>query len=372
MSRKPVKRRRLPNGFGQITEIKGKNLRKPFRAMVTIGKNENGRPICKLLEPEAYFETYNDAYAALVEHHKNPYELESNITMRELYDKWFETYKGNSRSMTSAWKYCSSVYDMKACDIRARHIKGCMENGTMEYRGKIRKPSDNVKTRIKSIFNALMDYAMEYDLINKNYARSFSIPEDIKKSADKVKKPHLVFTDAEMDILWEHKDDEYVDLMLIQCYSGWRPQELGLIRMEDVDFENWTFTGGMKTDSGKDRTVPIHEKIRDLVKKEYDKAESLGSEYIFTCPETENCASGIKLTYDKYKNRFYTAVEELGLSPKHRPHDPRKHFVTLCKKYDVNEYAIKYMVGHVVSDVTEKIYTQRDDDWLAREIEKIR
>lgn len=29
-SRKPNKRRRLPNGFGQISEIKGRNLRNPF------------------------------------------------------------------------------------------------------------------------------------------------------------------------------------------------------------------------------------------------------------------------------------------------------------------------------------------------------
>ena len=60
-SRKSNKRRRLPNGFGQISEIKNPNLRKPFRAMVTIGKDENGRPICKPLKPESYFATYNDA-----------------------------------------------------------------------------------------------------------------------------------------------------------------------------------------------------------------------------------------------------------------------------------------------------------------------
>ena len=60
------KRRRLPNGFGQISELKGRNLRKPFRAMVTVGKTPKGKPICKLLKPEAFFETYNDAYAALV------------------------------------------------------------------------------------------------------------------------------------------------------------------------------------------------------------------------------------------------------------------------------------------------------------------
>ena len=48
-----TKRKRLPNGFGYITEIKNKNLRNPFRAMVTVGKNENGRPIAKLLKPQA-------------------------------------------------------------------------------------------------------------------------------------------------------------------------------------------------------------------------------------------------------------------------------------------------------------------------------
>ena len=58
------KRRRLPNGFGQISEIKNRNLRNPFRAMVTVGKTSTGRPICKPLKPESYFPTYNDAYTA--------------------------------------------------------------------------------------------------------------------------------------------------------------------------------------------------------------------------------------------------------------------------------------------------------------------
>lgn len=44
-SRKAVKkqynkRQRLPNGFGRITEIKSKRLRKPFRVMVSDGKDE--------------------------------------------------------------------------------------------------------------------------------------------------------------------------------------------------------------------------------------------------------------------------------------------------------------------------------------------
>ena len=51
------KRRRLPNGFGQISEIKNRNLRNPFRAMVTVGKTQDGKPICKPLKPDSYFAT---------------------------------------------------------------------------------------------------------------------------------------------------------------------------------------------------------------------------------------------------------------------------------------------------------------------------
>ena len=50
-----TKHPKLPNGFGRITEIKGRNLRNPFRAMITIGKNEEGRPIGKIL---GYYESW--------------------------------------------------------------------------------------------------------------------------------------------------------------------------------------------------------------------------------------------------------------------------------------------------------------------------
>ena len=127
------KRRRLPNGFGQISEIKNRNLRNPFRAMVTVGKDENGRPICKPLKPESYFGTYNEAYQALVEYNKNPYDLSASITVEELYNQWLPEYEKtvvDCKQMTSAWVYCSEVYKMRVVDLRARHIKGCMENGT--------------------------------------------------------------------------------------------------------------------------------------------------------------------------------------------------------------------------------------------------
>lgn len=106
---KSTKRMKLPNGFGQITEIKNRNLRKPFRAMVTVGRREDGRPISKMLKPEAFFKTYNEAYEALVEYNRNPYDLDNDISVKELYEKWRSDYFKKStvayqRTVTSAWK----------------------------------------------------------------------------------------------------------------------------------------------------------------------------------------------------------------------------------------------------------------------------
>lgn len=372
------RRRRLPNGFGQITEIKNRNLRKRYRAIVTIGKTEDGKPIQKLLKPEAFFSTYNEAYEALVEYNRNPYDISDDITVKELYERWTEFYfkklknDSSKRTITSAWKYCSSVYYMRAKDIRARHIKGCMEEGTAVIRGVEKKPTAGVKSRIKSMFNLMLDYALEYELVDKNYARTFEISNGIVEEQEATKKAHIPFTDEELEKLWDNVDKyKYIDMVLIQCYSGWRPQELGLIELKNVDLDNWTFTGGMKTKAGTNRTVPIHSRIRELVKNRYDEAVKLGSEYLFNCTDTATNRASKKITYDKYRVRFKEIVDKLELNPDHRAHDGRVHFVTIAKKYKVNEYAIKYMVGHEIRDITEKVYTKRNIEWLVSEMEKI-
>ena len=47
-------------------------------------------------------------------------------------------------------------------------------------------------------------------------------------------------------------------MILVGIYSGWRPQELATLKTADIDLEANTMKGGMKTDAGKNRVVPIH------------------------------------------------------------------------------------------------------------------
>ena len=376
-TRKKKGRPKLPNGFGQISEIKNRNLRNRFRVMVTVGKTSEGKPISKLLKPNAYFKTYNEAYEALVEYNKNPYDLNtSSITMTDLYEKWSKEYlktvaTSNVRSIQSAWNYCSVLYEMRVADVRAKHLKKCIDGASREGKGKIIQASANTKSRIKSIFNLMFDYANENDLVEKNYARTFNVSDKILKEVEEVKRGHISFTDKEMEILWKNVDKiPYVDVILIQCYSGWRPQELGLIELNRVDLNNWVFAGGMKTDAGMNRLVPIHSKIRPLIKKRYEEAININSKYLINCTDSQR-KNDIKMTYDKYRHRFRSIRDKLNLNPEHRAHDPRKQFITMAKRYNLDEYAIKYIAGHRISDITEKIYTDRTVQWLKDEMEKI-
>lgn len=362
--RRTPKRMRLPNGFGQISELKGRNLRKPFRAMVTVGKTESGRPICKTLKPQGYFATYNDAYAALVEYNRRPYDLNDSVTVEELYDSWsarhYPTLAGESlkKSYKTAWKRCKQISTMRVVDVRPRHMKACIEEA----------PSPNTKRMVKILLNMMFDYAVEFDMAERNYARSFELEKTVHRQAVEQRQEHVAFSQEELGCLWAHVNDiPYADIILIQCYMGWRPKELGLLRIEDVNLDKGFIVGGTKTQAGTMRTVPIHSRIRPLVIQRYNEALSLDSKYLFNCTDSGN---GV-LTYAKYRVRFTNVMRQIGIEG-HRPHDPRKTFVTLCKLAGVDEYAIKHMVGHAIADITESVYTERSVDWLAEELSHVK
>lgn len=378
--RKPAKRRRLPNGFGQISELKGMNLRKPFRAMVTIGKDDEGKPVSRLLQPEAYFETYNDAYQALMEYNKNPYVFQNALTVGELYEKWSSKFfeeagKAVIESTRSAWRYCKDIEKLKVTELRPKHILYCMDEVKIDRKGVIKTATPQIKDRIKITFNKMLDYAVAYDLVDKNCSRGFKMSMLINSKDDPDVRHHIPYTDKEMKLLWENiYKYEGIDVILIQCYSGWRPKEMELLRLDNVDLDKGIMIGGMKTKAGTNRTVPIHSKIYDLVKKRYNESVKADSEYLFT---GKTVFSSGKVKYHRYRYTDFWEdmkfiVETLGLNPEHKPHDGRDHFVTQAKKYELNEYAIKYIVGHTITDITESVYTTRSDEWLKSEIEKIK
>lgn len=56
---------------------------------------------------------------------------------------------------------------MRGKDLCARHVKRCMEEGTSVYRGETCTSTASMKNQIKSLFNLMLDYALEYELVDR-------------------------------------------------------------------------------------------------------------------------------------------------------------------------------------------------------------
>lgn len=338
-----AKRMRLPNGFGQISELRGRKLRNKWRAMVTTGWTNEGKPIRKTV---GYYHTYNEAYSALMEYHKNPNEQNENITLAELYEEWSEQHyktisKSTIKNHRSAWKYCEAIYNLPVKNIKVRQIKEVVEADM--------PPSQHA--RVKNLLSMLFDRAVEYEYADKNYARIATVYIEDRKIEH-----HIALSDEEVKILWKNTAIECVRVMLIQCYTGFRPDELFCIDLKNVDIDNWFIIGGKKTEAGTNRPVPIHSRIKPFVLDFYNA--------------NTNKLFG-KHDYNWYLSNFSIIRDQFGLNPYHKPHDGRVTFVTNMKRAGADEYAIKRIVGHAIKDLTEKVYTERDLEWLRDEIEKL-
>lgn len=371
---------RLPNGFGQISEIRSRNLRKPFRVLVTVGHTNDGKTITRPLRPVAYFATYNEAYQALVKYNAHPFDLSNNTTMQDLYESWVDSRKSKVDASTlaryrTAWAYSSSIHSMLVRDVHISHLRDCIENGTITHAGKTRTPQNNAKDSMKTLYNLLFDYAVTMEIVDKNYARMFTVDSGY------VRKPntHIAYTPEELSILWDSLDKHpIIDMILIQCYAGWRPGEMCDLKLSNIDLDQGVMVGGLKTKAGINRTVPIHPRIFSLVKARYEKAFAESSPYLFFTYRQK--ASGpkhpkgeiMKITYASYQTQLIKEVIPLlSLNSAHKGHDGRVTFVTMAKSANLDEFAIKRIVGHHIDDLTERVYTERSISWLKSELEKI-
>lgn len=350
---------RMSNGNGSVYKLKDKR-RKPWRAVVTLSieYNEELNKAKQIRRTIGYFATQKEALEALTQYHKNPYDIDADkVTFSEVYDKWSSEHfekivPSATRTWKSAYAYFSPIHDMRFAAIRPNHIEGCIKDADV---------GGSTKQRMKSLCNMLYKYAIKHEIVSVNYA---DLCDTIKKP-----KPSIIripYTEQEEQLLWDNISFPFVDMVLIGIYSGWRPQELAVLKIADVDLENRTYVGGLKTDAGRNRIVPIHDKIYNLVKQNYDKALEMGSEYLFN---DENGQQGTFLTYDKYRGRFNKINKRFGFA--HRPHDTRHTFITKGKNAGMDEYILKMIVGHEISDVTEKVYTHRTIEELKSEMGKI-
>lgn len=339
---------RRPNGNGSITKLKG-NRRKPYMVRITKYWDENGKQIKKLL---GYFVSQKEANKALSDYLINPFDLDlSSFTFTDIYNKWSEIkYKKVGESAITGYKAAfiafEKLHSIKFRDLKTTHLQNILDKSGKGYA---------TRKRMKILLNQMYGYAIQNDIVSKDYSQYVDIGKHDKTIT---RQP---FTFEEIKLLWKHLNDiEFIDTILIMIYSSFRIGELLELETKNIDLENMTMIGGLKTEAGKDRLIPIHHRILPLIKARYN----LNNKYLIIN------FKGEQMKYDNYyKEKFLPIMEQLNMS--HRPHDCRHTFATLMSNANANKTAIKKMIGHESYITTEKIYTHKDIEELRKNIELI-
>lgn len=346
---------RLPNNYGQVIKLSGKR-RRPYAVRVKTGENVNGSPIYRYLN---YFEKRNDALTFLGKYNDGQISISnkelSSVIFRDVFDGWIterEKYKTVSlkthESYVCAFNQLKPLHNRIFSSITIQELQEQIDRYNGMSASTINKPIALLKSMYK--------YAIKEKYVTEDLSQYI-----IRVSAnDKIDK-HKAFTHEEILKIREEADTGNEDAMriMIYIYTGFRASELLEMKVENVDLDMKRMIGGKKTENGKNRQVPIHNSIMKYVKHFYNPQNV----YLF-----EEYGNQIKyMHFMKYHAQSFFKERKM----EHTMHDTRHTCATLLKEYGCDELCRKRILGHAVTDLTDRVYTHIEFPQLLAEINKI-
>jgi integrase len=234
-----------------------------------------------------------------------------------------------------------NMLHMPMKDIKKIHLQNWLDGIDL-------KPAS--KGKIRGTMYQLFEYAVSYDIVQKNYAKDLEINEKIEKTG-------AVFTEDEIKRLWENKDDQMAQYILILIYTGLRIGELLAMKGDTIYLDKGYMIGGNKTEAGKDRVIPLHNKIIPLIE------QNLQNNYLVYS------SRGGAFTYSGIKPRFKKLMSDLKMN--HRIHDTRKTAVSIMHSSGIPIETVRIIVGHSAKGVTEAVYLYKEPQELVDAINTI-
>ena len=146
-----------------------------------------------------------------------------------------------------------------------------------------------------------------------------------------------------------------VDTILVMICTGLRVGEMLQLTRFNIDLKENIIRGGLKTDAGKNRVIPISPKISNILQK--------------WCSQNKN-GKLINMSYSSYLVKFNELMNELNIKNK-TPHCCRHTFATDMAKYGADVNALKEIMGHSSYAKTADIYTHLNVESLREAISKL-
>ncbi len=336
-----------------------------------------------------------DKYNRIVTFPKVPYPLVSvenpkkkviekvkkeNYTFKQLYEKFKEAKMLTKEEMQLEKKYHirpkNKPFGRHYChgmitafhNSTALHDRVYKELRASDFNKHLKesKKGSESQRQMVNLFMNLDKFALEEDIIEKGYAQFITTitcnKKEIKKAKDKKVEKERLFTYEQINYLWnfetrsrglkEHSKKERElfirDFWLMLLYSGCRADELLSVYTANIFLDDDYFIGGLKTEAGINREIPIHSAVKHLWEKYYNP----DNEFLFMQP------NGNKMDYDYYFYHFQNNFEKLHPEVSdHTAHDARHMLRNELRKLGIKDIIINSIIGHSNDDVGEDIYS---------------
>lgn len=349
---------RRPNGTGTVYKIKNRPLRKPYRAMVIIDWQDDGRPIRKTI---GYFATSREGYAAIDHFISNPLtakDLENEkITFAQCWE-WGKQDKLRRGTLEKTIRMYDSLLN-RLRPILNQPIKHLKYHQLQAVIDANKEASYSTIYCLKAIMLAAYSAAIKQEICDKNIVQMLVLPPNTQSEI------HQPLTMEDLATLWQNVNNpevaNLVKAALIYTYTGMRPIELYRIKLEDVHLADRYMIGGVKTKAGRNRIIPIAECIYPFIAELYQISKFSRSETLI--PPKRYIPKNPATIPQKLS-------KILGIE-KHLPHDFRHTFVTMAKNNGMDAFILKKIVGHATNKDITDVYTHKETSQLVEAVNKL-
>ena len=256
----------------------------------------------------------------------NGVDVAPKMSFATLYNAWSGVHYDKisndaANGYKAAYAKCGFLYGRDFGGIKTADLQYIIDKSVSLKGQPISRRS---KADIKSLFSNMYKYAIQNDIVSKDYSQFVTLEKKPKSKKD-------AFTAEEIDKLWKDYEagNRFTGYILIMIYTGIRFGELATITLDNVHLDKQYMVGGIKTDAGRDREIPINDKILPIV--------------------SDVCSQNKKKLLEMHEKVFYNSfrctLERLSIRPLN-PHCCRHTFFTMMANAGIQPAVITETGGH--------------------------
>ena len=348
-----MKGRTRPNGAGTAYK-RGRT----WTACITIGwKTTSTGRAQAVRRTKGGFSTKREALAYCQQLQAAPKE-KPKLTLQQVYDAWLPVHEARVSKSTAdcykaAFKYFDDLKFRIMCDIDVDDLQDCLDTCPRARR---------TRENMKAVIGLLYKYAIPRHQATMNLA-------EYLHTGDNDKSTRPAFTAEQVELIRQQIGlTPYAEYIYVLIYTGFRPAELFSLTKDS--YHDGILTGGIKTEAGKNRAVPISPKVLPIIEEHVTNCHG------FLFPR-EN---GEQMTVAYFRDYcFYPVLAAAGIQPiptaehpaYYVPYSTRHTFANLLKGAQGSDVDKAKLIGHADYSTTKKMYQSAELEAMKKIIEEL-